>query len=101
MGKSDKKQEFKLLTAGSEFNYVKAGELLYELKEALKKKKPVELDLRDTGSIDVTSLQFLVAARRSFEDAGIPLKVRFECTEEAFSLISKCGLAEKTGAKSM
>lgn len=98
MSSSKRKEKFKLLSVRREFNHVKAGEFLKGLKSALKKGTGVEIDLREIDSVDLTSLQLLIAARKSFENAGIPFQIRFECSEEVFLLICKCGMAEKTGA---
>lgn len=94
-------QELKLLSASGEFNHQKAREFFDPLISALNEGTPVEIDLTQIGSVDLTSLQLLVAARRSFQNAGLPFHLKFGCSEEVFSLITNCGLAEKTGAKSM
>ena len=94
---ANKKQKpVKVLTARKEFTHQEAGKFLIDIKAALKKGTPTEINLAEIESVDLTSLQLLIAAKRSFEKANIPFKLQFSCSKEIYTLLKNCGFEQIT-----
>jgi ABC-type transporter Mla MlaB component len=94
---ANKKQNpVKLLTVKKEFTHQKAGKFIVDIKATLKKGTPVEINLAEIESVDLTSLQLLVAAKRSFENANIPFQLNFSGSNEIYTLIKNCGFEKIT-----
>jgi ABC-type transporter Mla MlaB component len=86
-----KKTSTILLKADKEFNYSIAEKLCSQLRSALKKSAVVQLDLTDIVSIDLSSIQMIISAKRSFEEKNIPFQITFACSNELGILLENCG----------
>ena len=91
-----KHKPVKVLTAKKEFTHQEAGKFIVDIKAALKKDTPAEINLEKIESVDLTSLQLLIATKRSFEKANIPLKLNFSCSNEIYTLLKNCGFEKIT-----
>jgi ABC-type transporter Mla MlaB component len=86
-----KKTSEVLLKVEKDFTYSVAEKLCSQLRTALKKSAIVKLDLRDIVSIDLSSIQMIISAKRSFEEKNIPFQITFTCSNDAGTLLENCG----------
>jgi ABC-type transporter Mla MlaB component len=86
-----KKTKEVLLKADKELTYSVAEKLCSQLTSALGKSAMVRLDLTDIVSVDLSSIQMIISARRSFDKKSIPFQINFTCSNEVGKLLENCG----------
>ncbi|MGF1584736.1 MAG: STAS domain-containing protein [Bacteroidales bacterium] len=86
-----KKTNEVLLKVEKDFTYSVAEKLCSQLRTALKKSAIVKLDLTDIVSIDLSSIQMIISAKRSFEEKNIHFQIAFTCSNDAGILLENCG----------
>jgi MFS superfamily sulfate permease-like transporter len=80
-----------LLKAERDFTYSIAEKMCSELRSALKRPAMAKVDLKDIVSIDLSSIQMIISAKRSFEKKGIPFHIKFTCSKETGILLGNSG----------
>jgi anti-anti-sigma regulatory factor len=89
----------KLLKAEKEFTHQNALVMADTLNSALKKGVHAKIVLTGISSVDLSSLQLIISARKSFAKGKIPLSVDFNCTDEVGALLENCGFGKLLNLK--
>ena len=82
--------ELKILFKG-ELEIENISLILEEVKTLLKNKKKIEIEINNTGNIELSFLQLLIAIKKTCNKQKATLKISFNIPEETESLLNSAG----------